>query len=71
MTEQKPDERVIKVGIVIVAGDLSVKAEGTMDEMETIRVLQFAIDAMEQQIMANAKIEQISRLTIPGFERGN
>jgi hypothetical protein len=48
-----------------------VKAEGTMDEMETIRALSFAIEAMQQSILQNAKINQATRLVIPGFEMKN
>ena len=69
--EQKPDNRVIRIGVVIIAGQLSVKAEGTMDEMETIRALSFAIEAMQQSILQNAKINQATRLVIPGFEMKN
>jgi len=70
-TEQKPDNRIIRIGVVIIAGQLSVKAEGTMDEMETIRALSFAIEAMQQSILQNAKINQATRLVIPGFEMKN
>lgn len=69
MAEQKPDNRVIRIGVVIIAGQLSVKAEGTMDEMETIRALSFAIEAMQQSIVRNAQIDQATRLVIPGFEQ--